>query len=112
LPTTSLTALTYLLPFVDRVVLQTADPFVVPAEPLSSAPERAKILRENLIYHEYRCEIVAAGGMDTQHAARMNAHGAGTIVLDDALFFDGTRALSTESVEQYKSAVLVGKKLV
>lgn len=112
LPTTSLTSLSYLLPFADRLVMQTAEPFVSPALPLSTAPERVRILRENIRYHEYRCEIVVAGGMDTQHAARLAHFGAECVVLDEALFFAPDRALTERSVEDFKSAVLVGKKLV
>lgn len=112
LPATSLTTLSYLLPFVDRVVMQAVDPCIGDAPPFKTAGERVRILRENIRYREYRCEIAVAGAMDLTHAARLAHFGAESVVLDDTFFFADGTTLADDSVETFKNAVLVGTKLV
>jgi ribulose-phosphate 3-epimerase len=78
-PGTPLTALEYILPLVDRVVLSVGDR---DAQPSPAAFERTRILRENVDYQRTGAGIAVEGNLRAVDAARLTASGADTIVID------------------------------
>lgn len=83
-PATPLTSLNYLLPHAARVLVLAAEYGAKPGTFAKSAPERIRILSENLRYHEYTAQLQAAGGMTAEHAALCVRMGASVCVLDGA----------------------------
>ena len=86
-PSTSLTRLTYILPSVDAVLMLAAEHG---GQYIASAPERVKIMHENIRYHEYAAELHVAGKLHAETAARCHRGGAHTCCLGEPLFGTGS----------------------
>ena len=112
MPGTSLTAVDYLLPEADRLLLRTGYPEAADVRLGGKAAERVRILKENIAYHEYRCGIEVEGGIDAESAARYIHFGAGSVVLGgNALPADGAGDWS-RALAAFKGAVDAAKQVV
>jgi len=81
-PGTALTSLEYVLPLVDRILLPVDEGGPADREPPAAAFERARILRENVAYHETGASIFVEGDLRPRDAARLLATGADGVVID------------------------------
>ena len=88
-PATPLTKLNYLLPYAARVLVLAAEHGAKPGTFAKSAPERIRILSENIRYHEYPARIQASGGLTPEHAARCARFGASVCVLPPSILAGG-----------------------
>lgn len=105
-PATPLTALEYLLPSVDRVLLVTRDQNGDSGPLPPSAFERVKIVRENVNYHKHRVAIAIEGATESRDIAQLISHGADHVVVGDPKLLRGddpTAALNdfVEEVNAY-----------
>lgn len=88
-PGTPLTALEYLLPSVDRVLLVARDPGASAGALPAAAFERVRIMRENADYHNRKVVIEVEGATDAREIAQLIGHGAHRIVIDDPQLLRG-----------------------
>lgn len=104
-PATPLTALQYLLPNVDRVLLMTVDPGYAGQKIIPNAFERVRILRENIRYYEHRVQIEVDGNIDVENAAKLVHFGAEILVLGTSSIFQGPGTDLGEALGTFKAAV-------
>lgn len=111
-PGTPLTALKYLLPEVDRVLLMTVDPGYAGQKIIPNAFERVRLLHENLRYYEHRAFIEVDGNIDVANGAKLARLGASSLVLGtSAIFTPDTRDLAA-ALHAFKADLEREKHLV
>jgi ribulose-phosphate 3-epimerase len=86
-PATPLRDLTYLLPFVDRVLVMTVEPGFAGQAFLPISLERVRILHEVIRYHKYPVAIEVDGNIHAENAARLLRLGASVFVLGTSALF-------------------------
>jgi ribulose-phosphate 3-epimerase len=83
-PATPLTKLDYLLPLARRVLVRTGFPGASNPSLVVKACDRVRILRENIAYREYQCDVEVEGGINAACAVRYLHFGARRLVLAEA----------------------------
>ena len=111
-PATPLTALEYLLPLVDRVLIMTVDPGYAGQAIIPSAFERTRILRDSIHYHEHRTQIEVDGNINIENAARLANAGAEIFVLGTSSIFNGPETNFSTTLPQFKKAVAEKQHLI
>jgi len=100
-PATPLTKLDYLLPCVDRVTMMTVDPGFAGQTILPVSFERVRILRENIVYHEYPIRIEVDGNINVENAAKLARFGAEIFVLGSSSIFQDPDANRGDALRRF-----------
>lgn len=109
-PGTSLAALEYLLPNLDRVVLWMTEPGDGSRAPQANAFERVRILREFIKHLRRKLVIQVKGGLDIERAALALRRGADLLTLDRSNIFSGGDAAA--QLEHFRTRVAAHEHLV
>ncbi len=111
-PATPLTKLDYILDQVERVLVMTVDPGYVGQALISTAFERVRILRQNLLHRELSVAIEVEGNIDVPNAATLANMGARHFVLGSASIFKGGAISPSQALDTFRRAVNDARHLV
>lgn len=103
-PATPMTKLDYLLPEADRVLVMTVDPGYAGQTLVPFAPERVRILSENLRHRRGGIDIEVDGNISPEHARTLRRAGASIFVLGTSAIFKPGAELAS-ATRQFRDAM-------